>query len=265
MQNKRGGCLSGVVNLITAVLLLGTLLVAGLLAMAVAAPDQVSGILTFLQDTPTPENTPTQAAAASVPTLTPSLTPQLILPTWTPFAELPTITGMPTNTRRPTETPSVIPTFPSKTPTKTPTPTPTDTGTPTPIGPPPTASQTLAPFIFTKSDNSPYYLQNFANDAGCQWLGVAGEVLDLNRNPVPANSYVVHVWGNDVDVKLAVGSAPEYSPSGWAQTLFNSPIVRDYNVQLETPNGTAVSQVYAIQTRASCNQNLLKIDFVQNH
>ena len=96
-------------------------------------------------------------------------------------------------------------------------------------------------------------------------MGIAGEVLDLNRNPVEKGSYRVHVWGSGIDNRLTVGTAPAYSPSGWEQFLFDSPVVRDYNVQLETNNGTAVSQVYSVQSRASCNQNLVRFDFVQNH
>lgn len=96
-------------------------------------------------------------------------------------------------------------------------------------------------------------------------MGVAGEVLDLSRNPVQAGSYQIHVWGNGLDERVAAGSAPDYSPSGWEQFLFDSPVIRDYNVQLESANGTAVSQAYRIQTRSSCNQNLVRLDFVQNH
>ncbi len=96
-------------------------------------------------------------------------------------------------------------------------------------------------------------------------MGVAGEVLDLNRVPVNAGSYKVHVWGGGIDKRLVVGTAPAYSPSGWEQFLFDSPIVRDYNVQLESGNGTAVSEVYNFQSRANCNQNLIRFDFVQNH
>lgn len=96
-------------------------------------------------------------------------------------------------------------------------------------------------------------------------MGVGGEVLDLFRNPVTAGSYKVHVWGSGIDERVTVGTAPDYSPSGWEQFLFNSPVVRDYNVQLETVNGTAVSQVYNFTSHASCNENLVRFDFVQNH
>jgi len=208
---------------------------------------------------------PTLAIAAALPTVTPTPTEGPLQPTWTPLAAPPTATSLPGNTRLPTSTPSPVPTLPSRTPTPTHTPTPSNTPTPTPTGPTPTPSSTRSAFPFTKTDNSPFYLQNYANTAGCNWLGVAGEVLDLNRNPVSPGSYVVHVWGSDIDERLLVGSAPAYSPSGWEQFLFDSPVIRDYNVQLETPNGTAVSQIYRVQTRSSCNENLLRLDFIQNH
>jgi hypothetical protein len=96
-------------------------------------------------------------------------------------------------------------------------------------------------------------------------MGIAGEVLDLNRNPVESGSFKVHVWGSGIDARLIVGTAPAYSPSGWEQFLFDSPVVRSYKVQLESGSGTAVSEVYNVQSMASCNQNLIRFDFVQNH
>ena len=117
---------------------------------------------------------------------------------------------------------------------------------------------------FTKAAFSPLYLQNYANSYGCDWLGAAGEVLDSNRRPVLNNSYRVHIWGSGIDEYTSVGGAPAYSPSGWEQTLHDSPIVRDYQLQLETMDGTAVSPIYAIRTRAACNENLLRFDFLQD-
>jgi hypothetical protein len=156
----------------------------------------------------------------------------------------------------------VTPTFPPPTPTRTPTPTPTDTPTP---GPSATATATFSPYPFTKDQTSPQYLQNFANNAGCNWMGVAGEVFDLNGNPVAPGEFVVHVWDSGIDARAVVGDAPAYGPSGYEQFLFDAPRVQEQSIQLETSNGTAVSQVYRFQTRASCNQNLIWFSFVQNH
>jgi hypothetical protein len=263
---KSVGCFGYLVNLIAAVVVMVALLVGAILTLLIVSPQTLSntpfGSLLNVDEA----NLPTAVPLAALPAPTETHTPTPVLaPTWTPIVPEPSQTPQPTNTRRPTLEPSITPTFPSKTPTHTPTATPTNTPLPTPLGPTATPSATRASFPFTKSDASPFYLQNSANSAGCDWLGIAGEVLDLSRVPVPVGSYRVHVWGSGIDERVVVGGAPAYSPSGWEQFLFNAPTVREYNVQLETPSGTAVSQVYTIQTRASCSQNLVRLDFLQNH
>lgn len=212
------------------------------------------------------EPLPTVGAVVDVPTLTAIPTEvRTIGVTWTPSGLEPTETVPPTPTRRPTLPPSITPTFPPATPTRTLTPTPTLTPTETPTGPTPTATNTRSPFIFTKTIDSPFYLRNFGNSSGCSWAGIAGEVLDLSLNPVAAGTYQVHIWESGLDARVAVGSAMVYGPSGWEQFVFESPIIRTYNIQLETAAGTPVSQIYQMQTRASCNENLLYFIFVQNH
>jgi hypothetical protein len=112
---------------------------------------------------------------------------------------------------------------------------------------------------------SPRDLQNYSNSAGCNWLGIAGEVFDLAGNPVSSGLYQVHIWDGGIDERVPVGGSLAYGPSGYERFLFDSPRVQDHNIQLETASGTAVSQVYRVQTRASCNQNLLYFVFVQNN
>ena len=270
-NNNGIGCGGRLINLIAAFVALLAIAGVAFAVLMLVAPDALAQTpLAGLLAAPTGSQDesgalPTSAAVAALPTARPTTAESLLKPTWTPAATDVPPTPAPTNTRRPTLTPSATPIFPTDTPTPTPTNTPTATPTETPIGPTPTPSPTRSQFPFTRSDVSPIYLQNYANTAGCDWMGIAGEVLDLNRNPVPRGQYRVHVWGSGIDARVNVGDAPDYSPSGYEQFLFNSPVVRDYNVQLETVNGTAVSQVYNVQTRASCNQNLVRFDFVQNH
>jgi hypothetical protein len=121
------------------------------------------------------------------------------------------------------------------------------------------------PVWFVKDAASPTYLMNYANNAGCNWLGIAGEVFDLQGNPVPVNVYRVHVWESGIDQRVAVGGAPVYGPSGYEIFLFDSPRVEDHKLQLETQDGRPVSPIYEDQTRASCNQNLLYFVFIQNN
>jgi hypothetical protein len=271
MRARRGRTASAALfNVLTILIVLFMLGVIVLLVAAFAAPDlvpQVSGILGIGGDEEDAPPTPTSAAVAVVPT--PTDTPQpvdgvggFIEPTWTPLSPGETPQATATNTRRPTAEPSITPTFPPPTPTPTPTNTPTATPTP---GPSPTATNTRSAYQFTRAPISPQHIQNFANAAGCNWLGIAGNVFDTEGNPVSAGSYRVHVWGSGIDERPPVGGAPAYGPSGWEQFLFDAPTIRDYNVQLETAAGTAVSEVYSVQSRASCNSNLILFDFVQNH
>ena len=262
--------------MVAALLLLAAVGIVVLIALFFLAPERVPQLAILQNPPPLPtlsvplalapeEELPTLVAAIDLPTATPTSGAGALAPTWTPQVLPPTATLLPLSTLKPSSTPSPLPTFPTKTPTPTYTPTSTNTPTATPPGPTPTPSPTRSAFPFTKTDNSPFYLQNHANNAGCGWLGLAGEVLDLTKNPVLIGSYRVHVWGSGIDEQVIVGSAPDYGPSGWEQFVFDSPVIRDYNVQLESPNGTAVSQIYRVQTRPNCNENLLQINFVQNH
>jgi len=263
-------------SLAAALLLLTAIALVALMGLFFFAPERVPQ-LAFLRDgrvlptlassfaSSSEEGLPTLVAAFEIPSPTPTSSEPTLAPTWTPQPLRPSATPLPLSTLKPSVTPSPLPTFPSKTPTPTPTPTNTNTPTATPLGPTPTPTSTRSAFPFTKTDNSPFYLQNHANNAGCGWLGLAGEVLDLAKNPVPIGSYRIHVWGSGIDERLIVGSAPDYGPSGWEQFVFDSPVMRDYNVQMESASGTAVSQIYRVQTRTECTENLLQINFVQNH
>lgn len=265
-QTDRGGCFNRIVSGLTGLLFFAAFVAFVLFGFLLLSGQEVS-LASVANLIPAPRGTePTVVPVAAVPTATDTPTEPALRPTWTPLPTQPTPTPRPSNTPAPTDTPSPVPTFPSRTPTPTPTETPTQTPTPSPTGPTPTPQPTRSAFPFTKTDNSPFYLQNFTNDAGCGWSGIAGEVLNLSRDPVSVGSYRVHIWGDGIgDRYVLVGSAPAYSPSGWELFLFDTPLVREYNVQLESENGTAVSQVYRVQTSANCDQNLLRIDFVQNH
>ena len=270
-NTKKAGV--SIANILSIMLLMFTCVIAIGIALVFVQPEllkntPLAGLVDDGEETAVEvEASPTMAAAAIVPSITPSPTLNPLAPTWTPVSQgaLPTSTRKPFATQEATTSPTPAPLLPTKTATPTSTPTSTNTPTATPFGPTLTPSPTRSQYEFTKSDVSPLYLQNYANGAGCDWMGLAGEVLDLNRRPVITGAYRVHVWGNGIDERAMVGGAPAYSPSGWEQFVNNSPNTATYSVQLETVSGTAVSQVYSIQTRDSCNQNLIRVDFIQNH
>ncbi|MEM9777142.1 MAG: hypothetical protein AAF902_21360, partial [Chloroflexota bacterium] len=76
--------------------------------------------------------------------------------------------------------------------------------------------------------------------------------------------YRVHIWDGGVDVRLDTSSKRDYGPSGWEQFIFNKPVERSFNIQLETVSGTPVSEVYRVQSVDDCNRNLLYFIFIQN-
>jgi len=269
-RSSRQGCGINIFNVLTIFVLGAAALLALSVVAIIAVPDLVPASIREMVGgaaTPTLEPAPTVAQIVQIPTEAPTLPGDVnggLASTWTPIPVVTDSSGIviqPTNTRRPTAIPSETPILPTNTPTYTPTSTPTPTPT---EGPSPTPSNTPSPFLFTKDTLSPLYLRNVANSAGCSWLGIAGDVFDVAKNPVAPGSYVVHIWDSGIDSRVQVGSAPAYGPSGWEQFVYDQPVVRSYNLQLESVNGTPVSQVYRVNTAASCDQNLVYFTFLQN-
>lgn len=229
---------------------------------------------------PTPVvNIPTVAA---LPTVTPTDTPTITaLPSWT-FT--PTSTETATNTGEPTLTPSntYSPTFtftqtftasntftavPSLTITQTITPsltldvTNTDTLTPTrdftaqPTEPPP------SPFPFDLKDGQVIFTSNFANTAGCAWMGIGGQVFDINDQPL--TQIRVHVFGSGIDTYAVSGSNTLYGISGWEIAVSNVVTSASYLVELQTSQGTIISPQVPVTFVPECGRNLALVNFKQ--
>lgn len=118
---------------------------------------------------------------------------------------------------------------------------------------------------FAKTENSPLYLQNATNEAGCDWMGVGGEILNASGQPILDEGFLVHVWGSGIDVHVTSGSQPVYGPNGWEVYLFNTPVQNAYYIQLKTPDQVSLSAVYQFESRSSCNQNLILFNFIENN
>lgn len=229
---------------------------------AVAAiPTQL--VLPTLTPTETPSNTPTPTRT---PTLTPTITPS-ITPTET-HTLIPTLTQSPTFTHTPTFTPS--PTFtimPTLTITNTLVITPTDM--PTEVTPSPTFNSftpqplepTLSPFPFTLKDGQAILTINFANSAGCAWQGIGGQVTDMNDQPI--GQIRVHVFGPGVDTYTASGTNTLYGPSGWEVPLSNAVNTDTYYVELQSAQGTPISETVQVTFPGACGQNLALVNFRQ--
>jgi len=222
----------------------------------------------LLQPPPVPDSTVQIPTARVLPTATETLTPTQ---TFTIPPSTDTLTPTPTLSLTPslTFTPSAAPTA-TITDTRTPTPTDSITATPsiTPSvtispGPSPTNPPTPSPFLF--GADQPFTFQaNFANSAGCAWQGIGGQVVGLDGQayPVPLQ---VHVFsqGQGVDRVVQIGTNSLYGPGGYEIQV--APAINNltYFVQLESPNGTAISETYQVTFSADCESNVALVNFRQ--
>jgi hypothetical protein len=224
------------INVLTVLVLLGTLCNGGIMASIFLNPR--SGFNPFPP--------PTLPAIMVMPSPTP--TPlQVLPPTWTP---LPSATPLPTNTPIPAQ-PTV-------------TPFPVFTASITPTNPPADAMP------FALNAGSPVAISSvaFHPEAGCSWMGIAGQVLNMSGAPV-STGVIIHVGGELAGVKKDItsltGTARQYGEAGYEIVLGATPTASTNSlwVQLLDQAGLPMSPRVVFDTYASCDQNLIFITFKQ--
>lgn len=175
-------------------------------------------------------------------------------PTWTP-----TLTATPTDTPLPTDTPTFTPT-PTKTSTPTFTPAPTSTPRPPATATPthtPSPSPTPWPYL---QHGYTYMLPNDKNEAGCDWLGVGGQVYDAQGIAVPG--VTVRCWSGTWEGTSVSGQHPEYGPAGWEVYLYDQPRDETWSCQIAQGGvGVCPAVVFTTTIQNGCNQNSVRIDF----
>ncbi|MCD4803645.1 MAG: hypothetical protein K8R16_11980 [Anaerolineales bacterium] len=188
--------------------------------------------------------------------LPPTTMPALFL-TWTPS---PTpIISLP-ETWTPTVSPTVMPTDPPI-PSNTPEPTQEETPVPT--------ANIASGTSFSIQEGSPSYVENsFHLDAGCNWLGIAGQVFDKEGTPV--SGILVKAGGFLGEIEISgltlTGMAPDYGEGGYEIALSDSPVSSDGDIwiQLLDQANLPLSEKIYFTTFDSCDSNLIKMDFKQN-
>ena len=142
---------------------------------------------------------------------------------------------------------------------------PVQMATPSPL-PLPSITPTSQPL--SVQTGSPAYIQNYVHsDAGCAWLGIAGQIFDANNQPVM--NLVVNVKGMlgplKVD-KIAVTGIPEanvYGPGGYEVKIADKAIASEntMTVQVFDLNGYSLSKPISFNTFSECSKNLIIINF----
>jgi len=197
------------------------------------------------------------ASNAPAHTATITLTPSATRPaTWTPSP-----TSTPTGTPGPSPTPSDTPT---PGPTRPPVATRTFTPSPTPIGP------TFSPFRYTQTNDKVRFVRDPYGAACGTWMGVGGEVLDVDGSPLPGVTIVG--WGGPVseqDKRAFVSGS-----SSRINELYGSPAA--YEIYIGAPgefdfilqvylNGQPVSDLIRLRTFPDCRADLAIVNIQRNH
>lgn len=151
-------------------------------------------------------------------------------------------------------------------PTESPSTTPTAIATsimPLPSITPPAATLEPTPVPFVIQPGTPIYTQNFLNDLECEWMGVAGQVLD---------QVDVDVWihlggefdGTTLDLLSLPGSALGYGHGGYEFTLSNAPLASEdlIWIQLQDPSGNPMTDKIYLTTSGLCEENLLLVNWL---
>jgi hypothetical protein len=149
------------------------------------------------------------------------------------------------------------------------------TATPEPATPTETVVFTATPLPFTPTSiafplemqsGSPIYTQNFAHpNEACNWMGVAGQVLD--KNGLPQKNYVVVLTGKydnqAIDLVSLTGVASSYGPGGYELAL-GSKLLVENELYLTVYNlaGEAYSNTVQLVTHADCKKNLIVVNFI---
>ena len=234
----RSGRSSGVVwNLLTVLILVGAVCVLSLFLMIFINP----------QSALNPFPPPTVPALLVLPTASPTALNQLP-PTWTPTAVQPPTE---TPTPRSTNTPTVTATFYVL---------PSPTITPSPTATKPPEYRLLGAVQYNRAGPT--------TGRGCDWMGVGGNVVDLDGNAVQGLTVLL---GGEYETKAVnktalSGTNLDYGEGGYEFTIADDPgpSKETLYVQLFTPDGKAVSPQYFFRTYDDCQRNLIRLDFQQS-
>jgi hypothetical protein len=188
-----------------------------------------------------------------------------------PPAALPTELAYPTATITPlpfpaTYTPTVT-IQPSATGTQFPTWTPIPSFTPFVIVSATTPAETETggsgmPFEATMTHVGSAY---FHPDAGCNWIGVAGQAVDMNNSPVLY--LTIHIsgtlGGKFIDYYSLTGTAPNFGQAGFEFELGDKPIASSDTlwIQLMDQQNLPLTEQIKLTTYNDCSKNLVMIRF----
>ncbi len=123
-------------------------------------------------------------------------------------------------------------------------------------------------YSFTVQTNpSPISSVLYRPEWGCDWLGLAGNAVDLQNSPVTGIRVQVggFLGANSIDYLSLTGTALQYGRAGYEFTLAEKPVASSGTlwVQLLDQSDLPLSDKVYFDTFNSCEQNLIIINFKQ--
>lgn len=120
--------------------------------------------------------------------------------------------------------------------------------------------------LYVVQPGTPTQVTNFLfPDAGCSYLGIAGQVFDINGQPV--QGLIVEVSGvldgNEVLQLVLTGSSTRLGQGGYEIRLAERALASEgtLNIQVLDLAGLALSDAIAFNTSAACDANQILLNF----
>jgi hypothetical protein len=128
----------------------------------------------------------------------------------------------------------------------------------------PVNSQTEESFYAPQS-GTPVGFPNFTDpESGCNWLGIAGQVFDLDGNPIPGLIIKIEgtLEGNDILLYAVTGGALTVGPGGYLAKLADLPVASQDALFLQVLNisGDELTPPIQVKTYSDCQRNLILVN-----
>jgi hypothetical protein len=134
----------------------------------------------------------------------------------------------------------------------------------------PTMTATATEVPYHLQSVTPVYLQNFVHpEAGCNWMGVGGQVFDQQGNPI--SNLVVWITGmvdaQVIEQVVLTGTTvgDRYGKAGFEAVLSTKPSNTEnvFSIQILNLDGDVLSERVFFSTSDQCDENLIIINFVE--
>lgn len=131
----------------------------------------------------------------------------------------------------------------------------------------PTLTPRPEPFFVLQPGN-PIPLENFLKpDLGCNWMGVGGQIFDLQG--LPMTNYLIQIEGELDSGKISLlaltGGTPQLGPGGYLLEIASHPIESSGKLYLQVLDlaGRVLSDKVFITTYSECEKNFILLNFSQ--